>query len=166
MILTRAIERGNIYLWIWNLIARSILIDPLALHNIAISEDHFVISHDSTKTDKEGAKIHNKSVYCNPSDPLLCPGVSLEIWLPLNQNTFCDNSEQIFIRQGARVGSAAHRYCGQLLIIMKVYCDSVLTHITTMSAHGIRKGSATHVSSATTCPPPIASIANRGNWSM
>ncbi len=35
-----------------------------------------------------------------------------------------------------------------------------------MSAHGIRKGSATHVSCATTCPPPIASIANWGDWSM
>jgi hypothetical protein len=36
--------------------ARSISIEPLALHNIAISEDHFVICHYSTKSDKEGEK--------------------------------------------------------------------------------------------------------------
>jgi hypothetical protein len=48
--------------------ACSISIDPLALHNIAISEDHFVIRHDSTKSDKEGEKTHNKAVYCNPLD--------------------------------------------------------------------------------------------------
>jgi hypothetical protein len=96
----------------------------------------------------------------------MCPGVSLRIWLSLNQNTFHDNSEQIFLRRGTRVGSAAHRYCEQLLKLTKAHWGIVQTYITTMSAHGIRKGSATHVSCATTCPPQIASIANRGNWSM
>ena len=171
LILTWAIEQGNIFVWVWtilqwNLMARSISIDPLALHNISISEDHFVIRHDSTKSDKEGEKIHNKAVYCNPLDPILCPGVSLGIWLSLNQNTFRDNSERIFIRHGARVGSAAHRYCEQLLIIIKASWDIAQLYITTLSAHGIRKGSATHVACATTAPPPMASIANRGDWSL
>ena len=35
-----------------------------------------------------------------------------------------------------------------------------------MSAHGLRKGSATHVASGTTVSPPIASIAHCGNWSL
>jgi hypothetical protein len=171
LILTWAIERGNIFVWVWtilqwNLMARSISIDPLALHNIAISEDHVVICHDSTKSDKEGEKTHNKAVYCNPLDPVLCPGVSLGVWLSLNQNTFRDNSERVFIRHGTRIGSAAHRYCEQLQVIMKASWDIVQTYIRTMSAHGLRKGSATHVSCATTAPPPIASIANRGDWSL
>ena len=172
LILTWANERGNIFVWVWtilqwNLMARSISIDPLALHNISICKDHFVICHDSMKSDKEGEKIHNKeAVYCYPLDAISCPGVSLGIWLSLNQNTFRDNSERIFLRRGARVGSAAHRYCEQLLKLMKMYWGIVQTYITTMSAHGIRKGSATHVLCATTCPPPIASIANRGDWSM
>jgi hypothetical protein len=97
LILTWAIEKGNIFVWVWtilqwNLMARSIWVDPLALHNIEISEDHFVIRHDSTKSDKEREKIHNKAVYCNPLDPILCPSVSLGIWLSLNQDTFRDNS--------------------------------------------------------------------------
>jgi hypothetical protein len=172
MILVWTIERANIFVWVWtilqwNLMARSISIDPLALHNISISEDHFVIRHDSTKSDKEGAKIHSKPVYCNPLDFVLCLGVSLgAVWLSLNQNTFCNNSERTFIRHGARLGSAAHRYCKQLLTIIKAHWDFVQTYITTMWAHGIRKGSATHVASATTAPPPIASIANRGDWSL
>ena len=72
LILMWAIERGNIvFVWVWtilqwNLMARSISIDPLVLHNISVSEDHFVICHDSTKSDKEGEKTHNKAVYCNP----------------------------------------------------------------------------------------------------
>ncbi len=44
--------------------AHSISIDPLALHNIEISEDHFVIRQDSTKSDKQGEKTHKKTVYC------------------------------------------------------------------------------------------------------
>jgi hypothetical protein len=93
-IMTWAIEQGNLCVWVWTILqwkrmARSISIDPLALHNISVSEDHFVIlRHDSTKADKEGKKLHNKAVYCNPLDPLVCIGVSLGVWLSLEQNLF------------------------------------------------------------------------------
>ena len=53
---------------------------PMALHNIEKSEDHFVICQDSTKSDKQGEKTHKKAVYCDPSNPFLCPGVSLGVW--------------------------------------------------------------------------------------
>jgi hypothetical protein len=62
------------------------------------------------------------------------------------------------------VGSAAHRYCQQLLQLMKSHWESVKTFIKNLSGHGLPKGSATHVSSTTTVPPPIALIAYRGNW--
>jgi len=51
-------------------------------------------------------------------------------------------------------------------VLLKASWDIVKTFIQNMSGHGIRKGSATHVASATTAPPPIASIANRGDWSL
>jgi hypothetical protein len=171
MIRNWAVERGDIFVWVWtilqwNLMARSISIDSLALHNIGVSEDHFVIRHDSTKSDKEEDKIHNKTVNCNPLDHNLCRGFSLGDWLALNQNTFLDNSERIFICHGAQLGSAVHRYCKQLLILVKAYWDIIQTYITNMSAHSLRKGSATHVACATTAAPPIALIANRGDWSL
>ena len=63
--------------------------------------------------------------------------------------------------------SAASQYCEQLLqIMMKCYWNSVMTFIKNISAHGLRKGSATHVSSGKTMPPLIASIAARGDWSL
>jgi hypothetical protein len=37
---------------------------------------------------------------------------------------------------------------------------------TRFHAHGIRKGSGTHASSATTLPPQFTSVAARGEWSM
>jgi hypothetical protein len=171
LILIWAVEKGNMFVWVWtilqwNLMARSISIDPLALHNISISEDHFVMKHDSTKTDKEGDKTHNKAVYCNPLDPVVCIGVSLGIWLSLEQHAFVDGAEWIFIRRNAKVGGTAHRYCDQLMLLMKESEDVVKTYIRNMSSHGLRKGSATHVASATTAPPPISSIASRGDWSL
>ena len=47
LILTWAIDQGNIFLWVWtslqwNLMAtRSISVDPLALHNFSVSEEKF-----------------------------------------------------------------------------------------------------------------------------
>lgn len=169
-ILMWALNSGNIFLWVWtisqwNLMARSISIDPLALHNIGVCEDRFMVKHDSTKTDKKGEKLHNKGVYCNPLDPVVCFGVGMGVWLCLEQDSF-EDSERIFLRGDAKVGSAAHRYCSQLLQLLKANWESVKTFIKTLSAHGLRKGSATHVASATTVPPPIASIANRGDWSL
>jgi hypothetical protein len=110
---------------------------------------------------------HNKAVYCNPLDLVLCPGVSLGVWLSLNQNTFRRMSELVFIRHGASIGSAAHRYCKQAASSYhKASWDIAQAYIRTMSSHGLRKGSAAHVSCATTAPPPIALIANRGDWSL
>ena len=171
MILEWAIAEGNVLVWVWtilqwNLMARSISIDPLSLHNFAASEDHFVVRHDSTKCDKEGDKTHNKAVYCNPLDPIVCVGVGLGVWLWIEQRSFEPNLEKLFLRCGGKSGSAAHRYCDQLLTLLKGHWDVVQTHIRNMSARGLRKGSAAHVASATTCPPPIASITNHGDWSL
>ena len=52
------------------------------------------------------------------------------------------------------------------MLLMKESQDVVKTYVQNMSSHGLRKGSATHVSSATTAPPPISSIASRGDWSL
>ena len=34
------------------------------------------------------------------------------------------------------------------------------------NSHGLRKGAGTYATSGTTCPPPISSVAGRGEWSM
>ena len=73
--------------------------------------------HDSTKCDKEGEKTHNKGVYCNPLDPLLCPGLSLGVWLCLEEKAFEDNSERMFLRRDGKLGTALHCYCDQLLAL-------------------------------------------------
>ena len=173
LILKWSLEEGNKFVWVWtilqwNLIARLISIDPLGLHNFSVSEDHYVIRYNSTKSDREGDRTHNKAVYCNPLDPLECTtGVSLGVWLSMEQRSFSDNQEKLFLQRGAKLGTAAHRYCDQLLTLVRGHWDIVQMHtIRTFSAHSITKESAPHVASATTSPPPIASIAHCGDWSL
>ena len=52
--------------------------------------------------------------------------------------------------------------------MMKEHLNTVLQYVRERhaSCHGIRKGGATHVTTGTTVPPPIPSIAGRGEWSM
>jgi hypothetical protein len=71
LILTWAIERGNILVWVWTISTMEfdghVHVDwPVGPYNIPISEDDFVIRHDSTKSDKEGEKVHNKAIYWKP----------------------------------------------------------------------------------------------------
>jgi hypothetical protein len=52
--------------------------------------------------------------------------------------------------------------------LVEANVEAVIHHIqiSYMNAYGIRKGSATLAASGTTYPPPIPSIARRGEWSM
>jgi hypothetical protein len=112
-ILKWALDSGNIFTWVWtiarwNLMARSTSIDPLALHNMSVSEDHFGVKHDSTKTDKKVSNyIPRMSIATHPLDPIVCLGVSMGVWLCLEQDSF-EDSENKFLHGDAKVGSANH----------------------------------------------------------
>ena len=67
----------------WNLMARCISIDPIALHNFSLGEDNIMAEHDSTKADKEGLKSVKKHIYANPTDPTICPNTAFGVWLAL-----------------------------------------------------------------------------------
>ena len=64
--------------------------------------------------------------------------------------------------------AASQRYCTQLSELFTQYADQLKQFICVDHAntHGICKVSATKVSSGTTCPPPVSSIATRGEWSL
>ena len=79
-----------------------------------------------------------------------------------------ENRDPIFIRAGAKEGSASKRYCNALADLFRKHLEIIKHHLRPDHAdsHGIRKGSATHATSCTTCPPPLPSVAFRGEWSM
>ena len=153
-------EKEGIFVWVWtilqwNLMARSISIDPLAFHNMSVGEDNIIILHDSTKSDKKGEKLVSKHCYAHPKDPLCCINTALGIWLHLNQ-PMLEKSELIFCHRGTKNGSASKKYCEKLIKLFDKHENEVGMYVKKASAHGLRKGSATAVSSSTTMCLPIA----------
>ena len=69
----------------------------------------------------------------------------------------------LFCKNDTQDGAVSSKYCDQLKKIFEKHSDTVEMHVNKASAHGWRKGSATTVSSGTTLPPPISSIATRGD---
>ena len=130
-----------------------------------LGEDNIIITHDSTKMDKGGQKLVTKDCYANPKDPQTCLNTSLGIWLCLEQDRF-ETTEFLFRTKGTKDGTASKSYCDHLTELLRKHQLEVLAYAEKSSAHGIRKGSASAISSGTMLPPPIASIAAQGDWSL
>ncbi|KAL7537408.1 hypothetical protein ACHAWF_013067, partial [Thalassiosira exigua] len=67
-----------------------------------------------------------------------------------------------------KLGSASQRYCCQLAELISQHYEEVKRYlrVSRFNAHGVRKGSGTYASSATTLPPSFVAVAARGEWSM
>jgi len=168
-----SVGEGNIFLWAWtvlqwNLMGRSINVEPLCFHNLTVFADTIKIVYDSNKADQGGDNVTIKHVYANPVKPQICSYLALGIYLCLNALRY-EKVELIF-RKGKEEKKkvASTGYCSQLKELMTRKASSVKNFIRLAhaNAHDWRKGSATYATSGTTCPPSTPSIARRGEWSM
>ena len=167
-----ALEDMNILVWVysllmWHNMARSISISTMALHNIKRgSSDSIEIKYDLSKADQSGEFVQTKNCYANPTSPHLCLYLSLGVYLSLNSESF-ESTEKLFVRSGTKDNTGSQTYCRQLTELVKRHWQEAMLFLRMdhFSAHGVRKGSATHASSATTLPPAFTSIAARGEWS-
>jgi hypothetical protein len=89
------------------------------------------------------------------------------VWFSLESSHF-ETTEFLFQDDMKEANAASQRYCTQLCELFTQYTDQLKQFICVDHAntHGIRKGSGTKASSGTTCPPPVSSIAARGEWSL
>ena len=108
-----------------------------------------------------------KNIYANTDHYYLCFWTSLGIHCALNTENLSAH-EFFFLGVDSKVGSAGGWYQEQLLGLVAHHREEVMTHIGIdyINAYGLRKGSATLAVSGTTNPPPISSVARRGEWSM
>ena len=168
-----AVEEMNIFIWVfsllmWHMMARSISISSIALHNIKRGvSDSIQFKYDETKMDKSGEFVQTKNCYANPQTPYLCLYLALGCWLSINSESF-ETTEKLFVKSGTKDGTASQTYCCQLSEMVKRHFMETrfFLRLSHFHAHGIRKGSGTHASSATTVPPAFTSVAARGKWSM
>jgi hypothetical protein len=155
-----AVEEMNLLVWVfsllmWHMMARSISISSIALHNIKRGvSDSIQFKYDETKMDKSGEFVQAKNCYANPKTPYLCLYLALGCWLSINSESFA-TTEKLFIKTGTKDGTASQTYCRQLSEMVKRHFMEArfFLRLSHFHAHGIRKGSGTHASSATTVPP-------------
>jgi hypothetical protein len=168
-----AIEAGNVFVWVfslamWNLMSRCSNIDSLAFHHIKPgTSDALKFRFDETKTDKTGEFVQEKNCYANPFKPHLCFFLALGCWISLNADKL-KSTEKLFLNEGKKAGSASQRYCSQLIEMVSKHFETARRYLrlSHFSAHGIRKGSGSYASSATTSPPSFVAVAARGEWSI
>jgi hypothetical protein len=175
LLLQWSVEEGNLFVWcfallMWNLMARSINIDCLSLHNLKRGiSDSIVFKYDETKMDKTGEFVQEKNCYSNPlkGQEHFCLFTALGCYLSVNQERL-SCTEKIFINPGAELRTASQSFGRQISEMTKRHADVVrnFCRLSHFNIHGLRKGSGTHAASATTCPPLFTSIAARGEWSM
>ena len=174
LILKWAIGSLNVFVWVyallmWHLMARSISISSLGLHNIKRGSggDSLAFKFDNSKTDQSGEFVQEKNCYANPKEPLLCLYLALGCWISIKSEEFA-TKETLFEKSNTKNGTAAQTFCRHLVILVNKHADaaSKFLRLSRFHAHGIRKGSGTHASSATTVPPQFTSVAARGEWSM
>ncbi len=97
----------------------------------------------------------NKHIYANPLEPLPVPCPCCVFSL---ESIHLTESEKFFQLDG-QTTAASQRYCGELSELFKGNDDNLQGYIRAdhANSHGIRKGSATKVTSGTTLPPPTSS---------
>lgn len=162
----------------WNCMGRTVNVDPLGFHNFTKSpHDSVVITYDSNKKDKTGAKVSPKHCYSNPRRPFISMNLALGCYLSIFQNKFDRTSDKLFHAQGSD-GSASNSYCKaikKLIFGKQLERDEKERRAKRVREscrdghfhpHGVRKGAGTHVTTSTMDPPPIPSVLMRGEWSL
>jgi hypothetical protein len=152
----------------WNLMARSINVDCIALHSIKQGmSDSITFKYDETKMDKTGEFVQEKNCYSNPFSPTVCIFTALGCYLSINSEKL-EKTELLFLKPDRKGKTAAQNFARQISAIGERFADTIKSYLrlSHFNIHGLRKGSGTHAASATTCPPLFTSIACRGEWTM
>ena len=165
-------EKVIILIWLfsvlqWNCMARSMNIGALAYQNFQTGDNYIKIRYDKTKSDQAGEKDRDKHVYANLFNPLSCPILSLGVWFSLYL-TWLGKNASLFGSSNTEEEAPSNRYVSLLTLLLKANIETVSKFIRRNRANGhiIWKGLASFVTSCTTCPPSVASVAAWIEWSM
>ena len=158
----------------WNLVARTNNIAGILFNHLSVNNDHLNVEWYITKTDQTAKKASDKAVYANPFHPLVCPIVSLGMYLmTMSPPRSTEHKKMLFppIRVSMRaVGKRKQksRFLKALHTLFKLAVDKefIPNWNINAGAHSLRKGAVTHAAGATTAAPSIISIILRAGWSL
>jgi hypothetical protein len=117
-----------------------------------------------SETNQEGVDALTPfHVYFNPTKPLICPGVTLGMYLFSNPGIIINNN---------KLFPAEHQYNQYSSILMKVITENqdeferLGVKVGNIGSHLARKGAATLAASGCTVSLSMASICNCAGWKM
>ena len=147
--------------------ARTINVDSFSFRNLTLGTDSIKVKYFRTKADQEGKKCQHKNIYANPFNPKVCFFTGMGIYCAVHASIL-GTRNTFFLKVNTLAGTASSSFCRFLSALCKEYKVVVAEHVRMehCNAHGIRKGSGTHSTSCTTCPPLLVAVALRGDWSM
>ena len=78
------------------------------------------------------------------------------------------STDCLFLKERTIIGTATKRFAARLRTLVSHHCEEIRTWAVPerIKGHSSRKGTATYVTAATLNPPPLSSIAHRGEWSQ
>lgn len=146
----------------WNLIARCVSVGSLMYHHISWDNDSLVVVFPAHKGDQEGRTALPKHVYANPSEPAICPILSLAVYI------FTKGYEREGSKATVFAGEAESRFSKWLSNICQKHNEVLKSQgvdISMIGTHSFRKGIASFLS-GTPGGPTAISIYLRAGWSL
>jgi hypothetical protein len=117
-----------------------------------------------SETNQEGVDALTPfHVYFNPTKPLICPGVTLGMYLFSNPGIIINNN---------KLFPAEHQYNQYSSILMKVITENqdeferLGVMVGSIGSHSARKGTVTLAANGCTVSPSMTAISNHTGWKM
>jgi hypothetical protein len=123
----------------WNLIARCVSVASLMLSHITWKEDALVVVFPQHKGNQEGKNTSPKHVYANPEEPMICPILSLAIYIFCEGQRFEGGNHCLF----GVPSNEDHRFSKWLKKVLEDHKDRLEERgliIDEVGTHSFRKG--------------------------
>lgn len=149
----------------WNLLARCISIASLCFDHFSWAEDCMTVVFPTHKGDKEGKNAVAKHVYANPLNPVMCPILSLAIFVFTKGIRLAGSSTIVFGGQAKQNENIFSKWLSKICKDNAEELLSVGVKAENVGTHSFRKGMATFLNGIPGGPSPIA-IFLRAGWSL
>ena len=148
----------------WNMMGRSQHVENLTYHAMEVNNDALRMHHDGGKGDQQGERNTYKHMYANPFNVSTCPITTMALHFAFDQSVD-EDCAFVFPSRDAD-GATFRRVFYEWINTLDPSVLALWVRPGHATPHGFRKGSTTHVGTQTMCPPPMASICRRAEWTM
>jgi hypothetical protein len=159
------IKANTFLLFCWNLIARSHSVSSITFDHITWKQDAMCIVFPKHKGDQEAKRSYPKHVYANPSNPEICPVLSLALYIWTMGPRANTTNRLVFSGKARDTEENFGKWLDQACESMKEALAALNLEIDEVGTHSFRKGVASFLAGMIAGPSAI-SIYHRAGWSV